>query len=65
MELVLRDSFLIEVPFADDEEVASGVVVRVGVACEFRCPQLEEVAVAGIDIAYHVGVEPAGGAGDG
>ena len=46
VELGFRDRFLVEISFADDQEVAGGVVVGVGVAGELRCPQLEDVAVA-------------------
>ncbi len=38
MEFGLRDSFWVEVPFVDDEEVARGVIVGGGVARKFRRP---------------------------
>ena len=46
VELLLRHFFLVEVSFADDEEVAGGVVARRGVANELRISQLVDVPVA-------------------
>ena len=46
VELGLRHRLLVEVSFADDEEVAGRVVARRGVAHEVGRPQLEDVPVA-------------------
>ncbi len=46
VKLGLRHGLLIEVSFAEDEEVACGVVVRRSVARNLGAPQLVDVAVA-------------------
>ncbi len=46
VQLGLRHGLLIEVSFAEDEEVACGVVVRRRVAGNLWAPQLVDVAVA-------------------
>ena len=46
LELGFRDDFLVEVSFAEDQEVSCRVVVRCGVAGDLRRAQFVDVAVA-------------------
>ena len=46
VELGFRDDFLVEVSFAEDQEVACRVVVRRRVTCDLRRAQFVDVAVA-------------------
>jgi len=46
VELGFRDDFLVEVSFAEDQEVACRVVVRCGVTRDLRRAQFVDVAVS-------------------